>query len=342
MNCSEREARLVILAYREASTAAEIEIENHVALCPLCKSRLEALQRAREEVSSSIPEPPYDLHERILLKLDPKRARPAWLNTLDHGLAWAGGLAMRPQVVMGTLLLLMVGTSLLLLRARPAGPGSVRITEHGVPAAEPPTLVKPLSNATASVDRKLDLTPPKRDDDKAQGAKSEGKENRDKEPRTAPADQPTVTPEPARDTPPTDATREPTPAPAPTPTAPPQDDAFATAMEDFKAKHFADAVRNFDIVARGGGPQAPLAALYAARAERYSSGCGTAVNRFDAVSSRYPGASVAAEGMWEAAVCYRELGQAERAKQLFQTLRRVAGYKERADKELEKMEQKNK
>jgi TolA-binding protein len=315
-------------------------------MCPLCQGRLTHLRKARIDVAAAIPDPPDDLVEHILgTPAEPPRA--PWIIALDRAVSLAGSVAMRPQTVMGTLLLLMVGTSLLLLRARPAGPGSVRITEHGVPAADPQPLPRSqfsvLSSSTA--DRR-DPAPAKKEDDRV--AKSEPDRDRpakerDRDPKPSTTTDPpvavaTATADPQPD-PPATAAKDPTPAPSATaPAAPPQDDAFASAMDDFKARKFAEATRGFDIVARGGGSQAPLAALYAARAERYSSGCTVAVSRFDALASRYVNTSVAAEGMWEAATCYRELGQTDRARQLFQALRRVAGYKERADKEIERLD----
>jgi hypothetical protein len=110
-------------------------------------------------------------------------------------------------------------------------------------------------------------------------------------------------------------------------------------MDDYKARRFAASVRGFDIVANGGGSNAPMAALHAARATRYSGGCGAALPRFDSIASRYVGTSVAAEATWESANCYREVGQADRARQLFQAMRRVAGYRDRAEREIAALDQ---
>ncbi|MFO0660387.1 MAG: hypothetical protein U0165_11240 [Polyangiaceae bacterium] len=353
MSCDDREPSLVSLAYSDEPIDDTVEhkdeLRAHVAICPLCQSRVAHLRKARLDVAAAIPEPPDDLFEHILgTPKEPPRA--PWILALDRAVSLAGSVAMRPQTVMGTLLLLMVGTSLLLLRARPAGPGSVRITEHGVPAADPQPLPRsPFSVLPSNTVERREPAPKPKDDERT--AKSDDRDrpprDREREPKPSNTSEPqatatataiaTVEPTPE---PPTPTVKEPAPS-ATAPAPAPQDDAFASAMDDFKARKFAEATRGFDIVARGGGSQAPLAALYAARAERYSSGCTVAVSRFDAISSRYVNTSVAAEGMWEAATCYRELGQTDRARQLFQALRRVAGYKERADKEIERLDARN-
>src|SRR5262249_12894771 len=53
-----------------------------------------------------------------------------------RGLAWAGSHAMRPQLAMAALFFLVIGSSLLLLRARPGTLGPVRVSEVGAPTPE--------------------------------------------------------------------------------------------------------------------------------------------------------------------------------------------------------------
>ncbi|HEU4538576.1 MAG TPA: hypothetical protein VFS00_30860, partial [Polyangiaceae bacterium] len=117
------------------------------------------------------------------------------------------------------------------------------------------------------------------------------------------------------------------------------DATFSAAMDDYKAKRFADAQRGFDLVFNEGGAQAPLAALYGARSARFNAGCSAAVSRFDAVANRFTGTSIATEAMWDGALCYRELGQTDRSRQLLLALRRVAGYRDRVDRELAELDQ---
>jgi len=46
------------------------------------------------------------------------------------------GYAMRPQLIMGALLLLMIGSSLMFLRARPGQHSAMQVTERGAPEAD--------------------------------------------------------------------------------------------------------------------------------------------------------------------------------------------------------------
>ncbi|NUQ79795.1 MAG: tetratricopeptide repeat protein, partial [Polyangiaceae bacterium] len=76
------------------------------------------------------------------------------------------------------------------------------------------------------------------------------------------------------------------------------------------------------------------AALAEARTVRQKSGCGAAVKAYDDVGARFPATVVAAEAMWEAADCYKSMGDTARARELYQALRSYASYRDRAEAEL--------
>jgi hypothetical protein len=311
----------------------------HAETCERCGAVLAGLRQAREMTALPPLPLPADLHERILAAAQQPEGPPprfSFARLLDRFISLAGAYAMRPQVAMGALLLLMVGSSLLLLRARPAGPGAVRITEDGVPhgEADRPSRV---AASPAVGDRRAAPDPHGKADDRPPrgGEGAAAREAQAPPPPAAPAPPPA---EPARDTPGAASSAEAVPT-ATAFAAPPEDAAYASAMDDYKARRFSDAAKGFEIVANGGGGNAPSAALFAARATRFSAGCGAALPKLDAVASRYAGTSVAAEASWDAATCYREVGQIDRARQLFQSLRRVAGYRDRAEKELAALEQ---
>src|SRR5690606_30796131 len=59
------------------------------------------------------------------------------------------GYAMRPQLIMGALLLLMIGSSLMFLRARPGQHSAVQVTERGAPEADV-DLILPVASAMES------------------------------------------------------------------------------------------------------------------------------------------------------------------------------------------------
>jgi TolA-binding protein len=315
------------------------EARRHAEGCPRCAAALASLQQARAQIElPSLPVPP-GLAARILTEVEQRQRQEqaSWWGRLDRTISLLGSFAMRPQTAMGALLVLMTGLSLVLLRAKPAERGTVRITEHGIPA--------PPSPVSAAPEKKAIEMPSRKEEERARAPGAEAA------PAGAPRD----------NTDPHAATQAPAAAPLPTPSAevaaattaaaepagksdrpapePGQEATFTAAMEHYKARRYSDAMRAFDIVANGGGGNSGVAALYAARSARYSSGCNAALPRFDAIANRQVGSSAASEATWEAALCYREMGQGERARQLFLTLRRVAGYRDRVEKELNAMEQ---
>lgn len=105
------------------------------------EARLETDMDAREVVArfrktlaaADLPpvEPSAGFEQRILEAMAEVERGEAWHRKLFRTLAWAGSHAMRPQFAMGTLLVLVLGSSLLLLRAKP---GAVQVTAEA-PAA---------------------------------------------------------------------------------------------------------------------------------------------------------------------------------------------------------------
>src|SRR5262249_60072997 len=83
-----------------------------------------------------IEEPPPDLEARILEAAASAQSRAPWPKKVLRGLAWAGSHAMRPQLAMAALFFLVIGSSLLLLRARPGTLGPAYVTEPGSPAPD--------------------------------------------------------------------------------------------------------------------------------------------------------------------------------------------------------------
>jgi hypothetical protein len=75
-------------------------------------------------------------------------------------------------------------------------------------------------------------------------------------------------------------------------------------------------------------------ALSDAITTRDTSGCAAAVAKLDAVAVRFPGTKAAADAMWAEAGCYKQMGDAARAQQLYLSLRST-GYRDRAQAELD-------
>lgn len=285
LTCDEFDDLVLDVVYGDGDREARAAAEAHAASCERCGPLLARVADDRAQAALPYLDLPAGLEARVLERAfdgeqadeTPESSPWAWL---ARWVSLAGGYAMRPQVAMAVLLMMMVGSSLLLLRARPAGPGAVKITQEGAPHSDEAAPPPPAAARAAA----------------APSAEA-----------------------------PTEAARE--------------DAAYASAMDDYRAKRWPAAVRGFDIVASGGGANSGLAALYAARATRFASGCGAAIERFDAVASRYVGTPVAVEAMWDSAICYRELGNVDHARQLFTAMRRHASYAERAERELSTLEQ---
>lgn len=212
------------------------------------------------------------------------------------------GYAMRPQLIMGALLLLMIGSSLIFLRARPGQHSAVQVTERGAPEAEADALLPVLERSDAPGD--------------TSGLS-----------RAA-----SIDPEPARST-----TGALSVAPAaggaspglPVPAAEGLDP-FDQALALYRDGHYLDAQRGFERVTRSGGRRAGEAALYAAQSLRSASGCAPAVGRFERVRLDFPGSSWAYEAAWRGAKCLQQLGDVESARQSYESLLQVSSHATRA------------
>jgi len=108
---------------------------------------LEAGLRATIEVAQlPVEEPSDDLEDRILAAARLAEQGEPLHRKLLRSLAWAGSHAMRPQLAMAAILMLVLGSSVLLLRARP-GAVVVSKDEAPPPAVAPEPAAAPLDDA---------------------------------------------------------------------------------------------------------------------------------------------------------------------------------------------------
>jgi hypothetical protein len=110
--------------------------------------------RATKEVGAMpLVEPPPDLEAKILEAEARVRAGRPLRQRLGTLVSIVAGYAMRPQLAMAALLLLMFGSSLLFLRVKPGEPNSVQVTERGVPESDREQFaVVPVPAPSAAVD----------------------------------------------------------------------------------------------------------------------------------------------------------------------------------------------
>lgn len=100
------------------------------------KALYSELKATREVGAMPLVEPPADLEKRILEAEARVRAGRPLTERLGTLVSIVAGYAMRPQLAMAALLLLMVGSSLLFLRVKPGERSSVQVTERGVPESD--------------------------------------------------------------------------------------------------------------------------------------------------------------------------------------------------------------
>jgi hypothetical protein len=241
--------------------------------------------------------------ERAVTRELPFRARVARAFTI------ASGYAMRPQLAMAALLLLVVGASLTVLRPTPGSHGSVQVTEHGAPESER-ELVVPIEEAEEQV--ALQEAP------------------LEKEAKT------TATPAELADTPvqPGQVAEDPTQDQA---RAEAEDRAYAAAMEAYRGGDHESAQRQFDAIVQSAGRNANAAELYAAYATEKAAGCSAALPRFDSVSAKNEANDLGHQATWQSATCRVQLGQEARARRDLEQLQRVPAYAQRARDALERL-----
>jgi len=268
---------------------------------------IEAGLRATLEVGElPLEEPSEDLEERILSAASLAQDHEPWHRKLVRSLSWAGSHAMRPQFAMAALLMLVLGSSILLLRARP---GSVAVTpgkdQAGVPvAADEAAPTEPEAAATAIAQQ----TPADSPAEAAPKAVAQTDEQGNDEDPDDPAAVALADGE-------VDAT-------------------YGRALDNFKAGNFGEAQKDFAAVNRAGGKQAAMAGLYEARAARAQASCEQAIPIYARVRQNHGGSGAASHATWEQADCYRLLGQNRKATKLLLALKDDKTYGSRAAHEL--------
>jgi hypothetical protein len=124
------------LLYDELDELTRASAIRHMEQSGRAKALYSELRATREVGSLPLVEPPAGLEERILEAEARARAGRPLHQRLGTMVSIIASYAMRPQVGMAAVLLLMVGSSLLFLRVKPGEPSSVQVTERGVPESD--------------------------------------------------------------------------------------------------------------------------------------------------------------------------------------------------------------
>jgi TolA-binding protein len=258
--------------------------------------------------------PPPDFEATLLESEARLLAELPLRHRLGRLVSMLAGYAMRPQLIMAALLLLMIGSSLMFVRARPGLHSPVQVTERGAPEAE--------------VDLVLPLAPSVHASEAAAVA---------------------LLGSPLPATPPTNAQAESAPpTPAQLGAAPEREagrlviaadaggglDPYEQAQQVYRAGSYVEARRLFERIRQTGGKHAGDAALYSAITTRNISGCAPALVRFERVQLAFPDSAAAHEATWRSARCQEQLGDASTARQSYESLLRIPSHARRAEQAL--------
>ena len=340
MDCEKFDRIVLDLLYDELDELTTAAAKRHMEHCLRCRAIGSGLRATREVGALPLVEPPEGL-ELAILRAEEQAAQLLPIGKrLGRGLSLLAGYAMRPQVSMAAVLMLVIGSSLFFLRAQPGDREHVLVTERGVPEsdtetvtvlpkkADAPEPARPSAHATSTA-RSEELAPRR---DRAPEPKLEAV------PLAAPTERYGAAPAPeaARgvalgngDDKQSDGNSE---------ASTDSDASYDAAMAAYRDGRYSEAQRRFDEIASLGGPHAANAALYGAQALRRVSGCPTAAPRFEEVHARYPG-SVGSDAAWQAADCYRALGELARARQTYEQLTSDPSYKTRAKEAIAELDQ---
>ncbi len=264
---------------------------------------LEARLRATVELAElPMLEPSADLEERILAATDLASRGEPWHRKLVRSLSWAGAQAMRPQIAMAAVLLLVLGSSMLLLRATPGTMRSAAADKNVAPTRDP----------AASSPQPADALAEERSDE----ADRRGAQNFGPGQAKGEGESPMAAGTAASDGGAPDGGR------------------YTRGLKRFRAGENEAAREDFAAARAAGGADAPLAGLYEARATKAATGCRDAVAVYDGVRKRHGVSGVGADATYEQAECHRELGESVRARELLAALDESPEYKTRAAEEL--------
>jgi len=371
MDCEKFDQIIIDAVYDELDELTLAAAKRHADSCQHCQAAWSGLRATRKIGILPLVEAPVGMEAHILKAAREAHRNLPWPKRVGRAISWAGSYAMRPQMAMAALLVLMLGASITILRARPDRTGAlsrISVTERGVPeqAAEEPRAERP------ATDDRVPALPPA------------GRIARRDEERGG------LPPPPAFATPPaevegratkgfdkSESSAELRPKSAPTPAAPADDfganspvarsagpsaekkraaepaagaaqgfgagqaaatsmpqDGFASAMDLYNGGRYAEAEKAFDDIESSRSKDAPRAALMAAKSSESAFGCGKAASKYEMVWARYSSTSPGAEALSLAADCYIKVANYGKARDLLSQLRTVAGYRDRAEAKL--------
>ncbi|MES1176758.1 MAG: hypothetical protein ABUL62_20715 [Myxococcales bacterium] len=346
MDCEKFDRIVLDLLYDELDELTSAAAKRHMEHCARCRGIGSGLRATREVGVLPLVEPPEGLELRILAAEQQATQLLPVGKRLGRGLSLLAGYAMRPQLAMAALLMLAIGSSLVFLRAQPGDREHVLVTERGVPESDNDPVSVIAKNASAPEAARARPSPafapspslspaPARNEefsarrDRASEAKGEGRVASPAAPLELAPSEPAGSLGASADDKDLEGSGQVTTD---------SDASYDAAMAAYRDGRYSEAQRRFAEIASLGGSHAPSAALFEVQALRMVSGCPSAAPRFEDVHTRYPG-SVGNDAAWQAADCYRSLGEIARARQNYELLAADPSYKARAKEAIAELDQ---
>jgi hypothetical protein len=373
MDCEKFEMAMMDELYGELDELTSAAAKRHIASCARCAAIFSGLRATRRVATVALVEPPAGLEDRILALAREAPAAIPFRRRLARLVSVAGSWAMRPQTAMAALFMVMLGTSLLLLRGRSSrAPASAEmtVTERGTPApvasamtpaGEPQAAASAVAVAMGSRpgESKMGAPPVATTAPPPEALAEDSRQRVMARPISVAKDEEAPVAAAHKAAPMLPGQEMPFPAaPPPRAAAAPAAggggggwaSAYASSAADndkksltpfdaavrlYQSGRYDDAARAFDALA----PSDANADLWAARAIREGKGARAAIARFDRVASRASGTPPGWDALLEGALCYRSAGDFGNARVRLNALLGVDSHKDRARAELERLNQ---
>jgi hypothetical protein len=322
MDCEKFDRVLLDVLYGELDELTRAAAHRHLEHCQRCRSTFNRLQAVRDVAPLTLVAAPVGFEQRILLAEQSERHLLPLGQRLVRAWTIATGYAMRPQLAMAALLMLMIGSSLLFLKPRPGSKTQdIQVTEKGRPndddvvvpivaGAQPdnePTAPEPTVSSETAVPSTVAIVSSNAPANVALAKRSIA---------AAPVRElgPQLVMLPAAGAPPDESVAE------------LEEKTFTEATLIQKSGDQEKALALFESIVAGGGNKAQAADLQAALLTESLRGCQEALSRFDSVAARNPTNSLGHTATWHSASCRVNLGQLRRAMLDFEKLTKVPQY----------------
>src|SRR4026209_95778 len=113
MDCEKFDSHVIDELYDELDEVTHAAMKRHMESCARCSGVLSGLRATREVGILPLVEPSEDLEERVLEAARAAERKVPWQRRAMRAIAWAGSHAMRPQLAMAAVFMLIIGSSLL-------------------------------------------------------------------------------------------------------------------------------------------------------------------------------------------------------------------------------------